>query len=239
MTRLLVLGDLHGQVSRLNRVLARVDPGRFDGVLLVGDLGVDLPHRRLASAVDVLSTVASWGRPVAYVPGNHDEPVIPAPPGCTCVDGTVALVAGVRVGGIGGAGPARFGFPYEWSEEDIRARPPLDAQVLLVHCPPRGTRLGLCAHGEDAGSQAIRERLVPGVRALACGHIHESAGFERVQGVACLNAGSLGRPYGAAQAAGMDLEPGRIRLWHQRFEEVGGADLLEHPIREQVWEEVP
>jgi len=173
---------------------------------------------------------------VAFVAGNHDDPYVDAPEGCVDVDGFTANVAGWRVGGVGGAGPARFGFPYEWSEDEIRKRPPLDAQILLVHCPPIRTRLARCNHGGDAGSAAIRERLVPGVRVLLCGHIHESAGFEVVDGVPCMNAGSLGRPWGAPQVATLEIDAQRVVLRHQRFvESEDFKSLSEGPTQEAVF----
>ena len=88
----------------------------------------------------MLSEVAALGRPWAWVPGNHDLSDNDLP---NNADGRVLEVAGLRVGGIGGAGPARFGFAYEWSEDDVRARSHLDCDVLLVHTPPLGTALAI------------------------------------------------------------------------------------------------
>lgn len=208
MTRLLVVGDVHGRHDRLASTLeaARAD-GPFDAVLLVGDLGVDRPSQMRAAVVQTLEISRGLGAPVLFVPGNHDVPDLPSLPGATNVDDRVVEVAGIRVRGIGGAGPARFGFPYEWGEADVRRLPRLPADVLLCHAPPAGSTLDLCAHGSRAGSQAIRERLTAErPRVFACGHIHEAAGFEGVDGVACVNAGSLGSPFGRKQYVTVEMD---------------------------------
>lgn len=216
-----VIGDVHHELGKLARVVAHIAETGVDGVLLVGDLGshdVNFTWRRspegdaryVASVRQVLELVGELGVPVAWVPGNHDLPDLDLPGNC---DRRVVDVGGLRVGGIGGAGPARFGFSYEWSEDDVRARPELDCDVLLCHCPPYGV-LDRTASGEHVGSVAIRERVERHVGFLVCGHIHESPGVERVAGTLVLNAGGLGRPYGKAQVGYLARGPDGDRAWH-------------------------
>lgn len=213
--RLAVIGDVHASFARLGRVLDRVATVGVQGVLLVGDLGSndvgfardrtpvgDASYRN--SVAEVLDRVRRLGVPVAWVPGNHDLPDIgrgaDAAEGSPLrgnVDGRVASIAGLKVTGIGGAGPDRFGFCYEWADEDIRRRPVPEADVLLCHCPPRHTPLDAIARGVHVGSQAIRELAERWRGVLVCGHIHEAGGVFRLGDCLCLNAGGLGRPYGA------------------------------------------
>jgi len=143
------------------------------------------------------------GCAVAFVPGNHD---LPDPAGgldAVNCDGRVVEIAGLRVAGFGGAGPGRFGFPYEWDEPEAERglerllREPGAVDVAVCHTPPAGTRLDRTARGEHVGSLAVRRWIAAARPALfACGHIHEACGVERVEGVPCLNAGALGEPYG-------------------------------------------
>jgi Icc-related predicted phosphoesterase len=169
MPTLAVIGDVHANFELLERVLERVAQERVDGLLLVGDLGShDLSYakrrtperdaRYLASVEEVLRRARAVAPELAYVPGNHDLPDLDFEGNA---DGRVIELAGVRVGGIGGAGPGRFGFAYEWEEDQIRARPRLDCELLLCHAPPADTTLDrLHARPAHVGSVAIREIAV-------------------------------------------------------------------------------
>lgn len=215
MPRFAVIGDVHAHTRHLGAVLDAIRADRADGVLLVGDLGshdVDLQRHRTpagderyrASVEAVLAAVAALGLPYAYVPGNHDLPDLAFPGNA---DRGVVEVAGVRVAGIGGAGPAKFGFCYEWSEGEIRGRRVPDAAILLVHCPPLGTPLDVVARQEHVGSEAIRELATRRGGVLVCGHIHEAPSACLLGECLCLNAGGLGRPFGRAQVGFVDLGP--------------------------------
>jgi len=206
--RLAVIGDIHAHWARLDAVLARLASEPLDGILLVGDLGShDLSYvwrrspardaRYLASVEEVLRRTRAVHEHVLYVPGNHDLPTLDFPGN---VDGRVAEIAGLRIGGIGGAGPGRFRFAYEWDEDEIRARPALDCDVLLCHTPPARTALDLLHDGAThVGSEAIRERALAHAGVLVCGHIHEAAGFVQLGLCMCANFGALGEPFGRAQ----------------------------------------
>jgi hypothetical protein len=198
-----------------------------DGVLLVGDVGEPSvrPGRRDGAAVraryvaaveDVLRRVRALGAPVLWVPGNHDLRDVA---GEGNVDGRVAEVAGLRVHGIGGAGPGRFGFAYEWGEDEIRARPEPPCDVLLSHTPPARTALDVVPSGEHVGSEAIRERALRHRGVLVCGHIHEAPGLERLGDCLCFNVGGLGEPFGRAQV-GFVAWDGRAApaAWHEDLE---------------------
>lgn len=205
---LAVIGDVHATWPLLDRVLQRAIEARADGILLVGDLGShDLSYvrrrtperdaRYLASIDDLVRRVEACRVPFAFVPGNHDLPDLHHPRNA---DHRVLDVAGLRVAGIGGAGPQSFGFAYEWSEDQIRARPSLPCDVLLVHTPPARTALDrLAFEPEHVGSEAIRERALAHDGVLVCGHIHESPGAVQLGRCLCLNAGGLGEPFGRAQ----------------------------------------
>ena len=210
---LVLIGDVHGEEERLARVLDRLRPLHAALALLAGDIGVDPPWHRAQrrthrarhddSVRRVLARVVeTLGCPVVFVPGNHDLADPPADARAVNADRRIVEVAGLRIAGFGGAGPAQFGFPYEWSEDEAeRALEPLLAgplpvDIWLSHTPPLGTALDRTATGESVGSAAVR-RWIPRLRPrlFACGHIHESAGVERLDGVPCVNAGALGAPF--------------------------------------------
>lgn len=225
---LAVVGDVHATWRLLDRVLARAVEARVDGILLVGDLGShDLAHvarrtperdaRYRASIDELVRRVEACRVPYAFVPGNHDLPDIDHPRNA---DRRVLDVAGLRVAGIGGAGPARFGFAYEWGEDEIRARDVPACDVLLVHTPPARTPLDL-VESRDAhvGSEAIRERALAHDGVLVCGHIHEAPGAVQLGRCLCLNAGGLGVPYGRAQIGYVRRSSELAGAWEVAHEE--------------------
>lgn len=225
---LAVIGDVHHHMDRLSRVLERAAAYEVAGLLQVGDIGSSRilgrgtadPARIAAyrdSVAQVLAALRAVG-PTLWVPGNHDLRDWDDP---GMVDGRVVDWLGLRVGGIGGAGPDRYGFPYEWSEAEIRARPALDCDVLISHAPPKDTRLDH-VHRRDVhvGSAAIRERAADH-RLLVCGHIHESAGSQWLGDCLCLNAGGLGEPHGAARL-------GLVR-WGPEGPEEAWVEVLDDP----------
>jgi Icc-related predicted phosphoesterase len=240
--RLAIVGDVHSRLPLLQRVLEEIRVQGADGILLVGDIACAREAARRAAGggktyaqrlAEVFSAVERLGLPYAWVPGNHDLPDVDHPRN---IDGRVVELGGLRVGGLGGAGPARFGFPYEWSEEELRARDPLDCDLLLSHCPPAHCALDRTRHGKHVGSEAIRERC-GSHRVLVCGHIHEAPSAEEIDGCLCLNAGGLGQPYGRAQLGWVE---GLDHVWHQDLVDGRRQDLRRlHRADETPPQQVP
>jgi Icc-related predicted phosphoesterase len=212
---LIIIGDPHAHFERLAEALRLVENVRPRLALLAGDIGEDPPWEPAArlrerSAHDesvrrVIRTVAAaLDCPVIFVPGNHDLESAPHDCGGVNCDGEPVEQAGLRVAGLGGAGPDRFGFAYEWGERQAEDRlRRFDGEtdgaidVLLCHAPPAASELDRIHDGRHVGSAAVRRaigRLRP--RLFVCGHIHEAWGVQRIDGVFCINAGALGEPYG-------------------------------------------
>jgi Icc-related predicted phosphoesterase len=225
VTRLAVIGDVHANLKRLARVLERIEAVGVDGVLMVGDLACAGLGERSAKKLglyryrvrEVLSAVEALSVPYCYVPGNHDLQQLSFPGN---VDGGLLEIAGLTVTGIGGTNPPRRGFPYEWTDDEIRARHVPPSDIIISHCPPADTPLDLArGAGRHVGSAAIRERAEAHRGVMVCGHIHESFGVAQLSACLMLNAGGLGRPFGRAQVGFVtdldevrheDLETGRF-----------------------------
>ena len=65
-----------------------------------------------------------------------------------------------------------------------------DFSILLVHDPPRNTKLDKVYGGEHVGSQSIYniiEKYQPNL--AVCGHIHESQGIDTIKNSTIVNAG--------------------------------------------------
>lgn len=229
--RIGVIGDVHRAWAVLDPVLRHLSDLRCDAVVLVGDLAngghVSRPRPRevwLADAHEVIERVQTLGVPVFAVPGNHDQPDLGHP---ADVDGRVVSLDGFTIAGVGGAGPARFGFPYEWREREVEARlPGPGVDLLLCHAPPEGV-LDRTVHGQHVGSRAIAEWVrAAGPGFLVCGHIHECGGVQRVGERIVLNAGGLGKPFGRAQVGVIEREAGVDRgIW--RVLETGEEVVVE------------
>ncbi len=222
--RLAVIGDIHAHSGYLAQVLERIARDAVDGILLVGDIGAGGRRLRvlghadfsyLKSVEQVFAAVATLSQPTLWVPGNHDLPRLP---GEGNVDYSSATLAGLRVSGVGGAGPARFGFAYEWSEDEIRARTIPECDILLCHTPPADTDLDRVPSGKHVGSQALRELALRHTGVYVCGHIHESPGAVILGRALCMNVGGLGAPYGRPQLGFIQRSnsiPGGWRVEHE------------------------
>lgn len=226
---LAVIGDIHAHWERLDRVLGRIAAEEVDGILLVGDLGshhlslarLRTPERDaqyLDSVREVLRRVRALGAPVLWVPGNHDLPDLQ---GEGNVDHGAGEIASLRVAGVGGAGPARFGFSYEWGEGEIRARAVPACDVLLCHAPPARTPLDVLGkNGRHVGSEALRDLAGRHDGTYVCGHIHEAPGAAQIGRCLCLNAGGLGEPFGRAQVGFVSRSPELPGLWKVAHEDL-------------------
>lgn len=201
MTTLAVVGDAHADFAAIDAIRADLEAHPVDLILLVGDVSWNPPwpermahlDRQRRSCVEVVDRFEGLGVPVRWVPGNHDPRDVADPRN---LDRRLETVAGLRVFGIGGAGPERFGLPYEWDEAEIAAVQVPACDVLLCHAPPRDTALDQLVHGRGAaGSAALRRKAEAHQGLYVCGHIHEARGIERVGGSLCVNAGALGAPF--------------------------------------------
>jgi Icc-related predicted phosphoesterase len=189
-----------------------------DLVLLVGDLLPAVLSRRYETDGrrefrETLHQIRSIFSPtrLVWVAGNHDPSGLKARDNC---DRRALTVGGVRVFGIGGAGPDRFGFRYEWDEEEIAQLQPAPHDVLVSHAPPRDTRLDRLSTGRHVGSQSVRDLAIGSSRVLVCGHIHEAAGVDQIGNLLMLNAGSLGDPFGRPQYGLVELSSEHTAVTH-------------------------
>lgn len=203
-----VIGDIHGELYHLKKVIDHLAAKPIAGVLMVGDFGssqYELSRWKKDASRDVLvkevsrilELVDGLGVPNVWVPGNHDIRDLDLPGNC---DRRIATVGGLRVYGIGGAGPGRFGLPYEWDEDEIRALELPQCEVILSHTPPANTPLDKLFHADrHIGSEAVLEIAQSHRGAMVSGHIHEAHGTLRINDCLCMNVGSLGDPYGLMQ----------------------------------------
>lgn len=232
-----IVGDIHGNTRAVNRVRRTLERLVREGrephwILFTGDFtGRDTRGGRHAQQAEeeAVELVSSFRRALpgrmAFVPGNHDPVEIRDTDN---LDGlwTRNTSGGLHVSGIGGAGPDRFGWPYEWTESELEAYleaafpAGIPSGVILSHSPPFGL-LDRTIDGRRVGSQVLREVAERHTGLFVCGHIHESRGEAHVNRCTVVNAGSLGSVHAWT---GLVLAEGRDDEWKVTFLE---ADPLE------------
>lgn len=167
---------------------------RLRGVRLIVSCG-DLP----ASYLSYLASVQ--GRPVAYVPGNHDLGYRERPPeGCIPIDGRVCDFHGLRLAGLGGSrwySERALGYTEdEMARRATRlallARVSAGLDLIVTHAPVAGYGdLDDLPHAGFACFDQLLERTRP--FALVHGHVHMSYGrvareLEHPSGAVLVNA---------------------------------------------------
>jgi hypothetical protein len=192
--RLLCITDIHGEVSRFEKILA-AEP-RAD--LLI--IGGDFTNFGQPPEVDHLLKLAQAHTPqVLAVAGNCDSAEIDQ----FLLDRGVSLhQRGVRINNLGFFGlsamPPWRGDMYEFPEADLdRFLAAGFAQVegssryiMVPHCPPRNSVVDRSAMFMSVGSTAVRnwvDKVNPIL--VVCGHIHEARDQAKIGDTVVVNCG--------------------------------------------------
>lgn len=212
--KIVSFGDVHMATDNLARMgeLMR----ETDLVVLSGDLtnfgGPD-------DAAVVLEATRRACSNVLALPGNLDRPdVIEYLEGeGVALHGQGRVVDGVAMFGCGGSNKTPFDTPLELEEDEIyevlmrgyrqvEGKSPL---LMVCHTPPYQTKCDRLRNGTAVGSTAAR-RFIEEVQPAVCisGHIHESAGVDRIGATVVVNAGPFkGGGYIVIEAVGGRLDP--------------------------------
>ncbi|MBC7765066.1 MAG: metallophosphoesterase [Hyphomonadaceae bacterium] len=123
--------------------------------------------------------------PLFYVPGNHDNRYVIAPPeGCECIDDKVVLSNGLVIGGLGGSIRYSPDSPYQYTEAEMKKRSAkLERQIkkhekidiLVSHAP--AYQLGDASDPCHVGFEALRALIIKyQPRLFLHGHQHLTYG---------------------------------------------------------------
>ncbi len=214
--KIVSFGDVHmatRNLDRMGEVLRDTDL-----IILSGDLtnfgGADDAGKVISDVRRALSTNAAparnksapaeaatdAGKRVLALSGNLDLPeVIPfLERESVALHGRGMVLDGLAIFGCGGSNITPFKTPTEFTEEELYAalergyrevegRRPL---LMVCHTPPYDTKCDRILSGRPVGSPAVR-RFIEEVKPEVCitGHIHESAGIDRIGPTVILNAG--------------------------------------------------
>jgi uncharacterized protein len=195
--RIFVFSDIHGDTRAIERVIAQP----ADVYVAAGDLSTF--GRALERCAEALKPL---GEKLWLLPGNHETHeqtrALCERYGFVDFHRQVRELRGAQGttwwAGLGYSNPTPFNTPGEYSEKEIadalkefEGKKPL---YLVVHFPPRDTKLDEVGSGKHAGSATLREwveRVQP--EFLFCGHIHEGAGLrDQIGATQCVNVGKQG-----------------------------------------------
>ena len=193
--KVLFFVDIHKDVKKARKIAEKSK--HADLVVCAGDLS-----NGEEGFGDVIEELSKIRKPMLIIPGNNETPefvedavedyenIIP-------FHNDIYQDQNIRFLGIGGGTISPFNTMYELSEEEFEkllGKHGKDIDVLVCHCPPKGTELDLTATGLHVGSSSIRNWIEENQpKYCCCGHIHEAAGKKIAIGkTICFNPGPEG-----------------------------------------------
>lgn len=197
--KFLVISDLHGDVAMLDKLDFEFKTA--DVVLCCGDFAKDTePSKPMLDALCKKHDV------IFAVPGNHDAPSFSSELEAADVEceGELEWYEGLLFCGSGGSTKHTGWTPNEITEEEIVRDFDValaSAQsmgndwsnlVAIMHNPPKDTKCDKISDGTHVGSVLLRQFIEKTQPLLVVtGHIHESAGVDKIGDTIIVNPGSL------------------------------------------------
>ena len=223
---ILVIADIHGHSDRLERVLENIDMKDVDLVICPGDFTDMFSQTAEFSQLDiaefVLQKLLALGKPLLCVPGNQNPYEILGMFDEYDVNlhNRVVKFQGMNIMGWGGA-PTPFNTIFEPSDGETKEA--LDKMgskagagkfMLVVHDPPKNTKVDLVEAGKHVGSPVIR-KFIEGKKPLLAisAHIHEAGGLDRIGSTQVFYPGPVFEGwYGVVSLEGKDVKCERKRV---------------------------
>ena len=195
--RIMAFGDIHEYVHILTTLEDELR--QADLILVTGDM---TRWRGPDTAAKVLQAIEAYNPNILAQVGNTDTLETHhylARRGIN-LHGQGYRFGDLGIFGVGGSTPTPFDTPMEFSEDELAAalmagytqvrHAPF--KLLVAHCPPYHTAVDRIHSGRHVGSASVRqfiETYQPDV--CVSGHIHESAGEDRIGTTHILNPGML------------------------------------------------
>ncbi|MBF6569770.1 MAG: metallophosphoesterase family protein [Candidatus Binataceae bacterium] len=193
--KIVSFGDVHMATRNLDRMTGVMRD--TDLVIVSGDLTNFGGNEDARKVIDDVRRACPH---VLALPGNLDRrEVIPfLDQQGVALHGKGVVINGVGIFGCGGSNITPFGTPTELTEDEIyqtlrsgyeqvKEHSPL---LMICHTPPYDTKCDRILSGRPVGSIGAR-RFIEEVGPAVCisGHVHESAGVDRIGSTTVLNAG--------------------------------------------------
>lgn len=210
--KFLVISDLHGETAMLDKIDEQFK--NADAVLFAGDFA---KFNHAETGKPALEALAKKHDTIFSVLGNCDEPsfgkeIEAADISC---EATIAWHEGVAVCGSGGGSKFTGTTPNERTDEELVSDFDVvlnagkvsecetdksenstagnwDNLIAIMHNPPKDTECDKIPNGVHVGSPLLR-KFIEDVKPLAVvtGHIHESAGIDKIGDTTVINPGSI------------------------------------------------
>ena len=179
-TKILAVGDLHGDERLIKKLAEKAEKERVDLVILTGDLTFEE-----TSTKNIIGPFIKAKKQVLLIPGNHESVatvdfLAELYPNTKNIHGYSFIKNNL---GIFGAGGADIGIHqikdseiFELLERGNENLKGLDKKIMVTHIHPEGTKSEFSGF---KGSKAVRkaiEKFQPDVAIFS--HIHEAAGTE-------------------------------------------------------------
>jgi len=202
--KFLILSDIHGDLENLDKLDTCFS--QADAVLFGGDFA---RFEHLDTAKPVLDKLIQKHENIFSVLGNCDSPdfLQTIEDADVSVEASLLFHGGIAISGSGGGTKFTGTTPFERSEEEIlsdynvvesSSNECADENghwsnlILIMHNPPKDTACDALPNGVHVGSQALRDYIEKRSPFLVVtGHIHESAGIEKLGNTTIVNPGSL------------------------------------------------
>ena len=202
--KILVISDAHGSVENIEKLSEQFKAA--DLVLFGGDFA---KFNHAETGKPTLEALRKKHESVFAVLGNCDEPefIEELEDADINVQKSMTFTDGLVIAGSGGGSKFSGDTPFERTEEELAGDFDVisssieqiadkdgkcSSLVLIMHNPPKDTKADLIPAGVHVGSQLLRDFIEKTQPLLVVtGHIHESAGIDRIGESTVINPGAL------------------------------------------------
>lgn len=202
--KILIISDAHGNVENIEKLSEQAK--NADLVFFGGDFAkFNCPETGKPALEALLKNSGS----IFAVLGNCDEPdfISEIEDADICVQKSMVFKDGLVIAGSGGGSKFSGDTPFERTEDELVQDFDViknslsqiadddgkcSSLVLIMHNPPKDTKMDVIPGGIHVGSQKLRE-FIENVQPVlvVTGHIHESAGIDKIGESTVINPGAL------------------------------------------------
>lgn len=202
--KILIISDAHGNVENIEKLSEQAK--NADLVLFGGDFAkFNCPETGKPALEALLKNSGS----IFAVLGNCDKPdfISEIEDADICVQKSMVFKDGLVIAGSGGGSKFSGDTPFERTEDELVQDfgviknslsqiadddGKCSSLVLIMHNPPKDTKTDVIPGGIHVGSQKLRE-FIESVQPVlvVTGHIHESAGIDKIGDSTVINPGAL------------------------------------------------
>lgn len=202
--KILIISDAHGNVENIEKLSEQAK--NADLVFFGGDFAkFNCPETGKPALEALLKNSGS----IFAVLGNCDEPdfISEIEEADICVQKSMVFKDGLVIAGSGGGSKFSGDTPFERTEDELVQDFDViknslsqiadddgkcSSLVLIMHNPPKDTKTDVIPGGIHVGSQKLRE-FIENVQPVlvVTGHIHESAGIDKIGESTVINPGAL------------------------------------------------